>query len=100
VYERLRGHVDRLRTEGPDESEVDAARSFTAGRRVIALERTRALAHYGALQAIVFGEPVDPSTAITSVDAVQLDDVASLAHAIPASFALAYVGPEATSSLG
>ena len=48
--------------DGPTEEEVERARAYAAGRRVLAFENTNAVARYAANQAIVFGEDIDPDT--------------------------------------
>jgi hypothetical protein len=68
--------VDELRTDGPRRDEVDRARSYAAGRRVLAFENTNAVARYAATQRIVFAEDIDPDAAIAALDAVTYDQVA------------------------
>ena len=46
--------------DGPTEEEVERARAYAAGRRVLAFENTNAVARYAANQAIVYGEDIDP----------------------------------------
>jgi predicted Zn-dependent peptidase len=93
AYARMREIVEELRTEGPREEEVERARSYTAGRRVLAFENTNAVARHAATQAVVFGEPVDPDAAIRVLDETSYDDVARVARGISEDFAVACVGP-------
>src|SRR5437879_5270506 len=64
AFERMREIVDELRDQGPEEEEVDRARAYAAGRRVLAFENSGAVARYAANQAIVRGEAIDPDAAI------------------------------------
>ncbi len=66
AYTRMREIVGELRDEGPTEREVERARAYAAGRRVLAFENTNAVARYAATQTIVFGEDIDPDAAIGS----------------------------------
>ena len=66
---------------GPTEEEVERARAYAAGRRVLAFENTNAVARYAATQTIVFGEDIDPDDAIAALDAVTFDEVAEIARA-------------------
>ncbi|MCW2986430.1 MAG: insulinase family protein, partial [Conexibacter sp.] len=76
------------------EEEVERARAYAAGRRVLAFENTNAVARFAASQAIVFGEDIDPDRAISALDAVTFDDVAKIAQAVdPETAAVAVVGP-------
>ena len=68
----MREIVGELRDEGPTEEEVERARAYAAGRRVLAFENTNAVARYAANQTIVFGEDIDPDGAIARLDAVTL----------------------------
>ena len=60
AYKRMREIVDELRADGPTEEEVERARSYAAGARVLAFERSGTVASHAAGQAIVRREPVDP----------------------------------------
>jgi predicted Zn-dependent peptidase len=93
AYARMGEIVDELRTEGPREEEVERARSYTAGRRVLAFENTNAVARHAATQAVVYGEEVDPDAAIAALDETTFDDVARVARGISEDFAVACVGP-------
>jgi predicted Zn-dependent peptidase len=94
AYARMREIVDELRTDGPTEEEVERARAYAAGRRVLAFENTNAVARHAATQTIVFGEPIDPEAAIDALDAVTFDEVAEIARNIDtATAAVACVGP-------
>ena len=96
AYARMREIVEELRSEGPREEEVERARSYTAGRRVLAFENTNAVARHAATQAVVYGEPVDPDAAIRMLDETTYDDVVSVARGISEDFAVACVGPHST----
>jgi predicted Zn-dependent peptidase len=92
AYHRMREIVDELR-EGPRTEELDRARAYTAGRRVLAFENTNAVARYAANQAVVFGQDIDPDTAIEVLDAVTPDAVAEIARGISEHASVACVGP-------
>jgi predicted Zn-dependent peptidase len=97
AYARMREIVGELHADGPTEEEVDRARAYAAGRRVLAFENTNSVARYAANQAIVFGEPIDPDAAIAALDAVTFDEVATIARAVdPGKLAVACVGPHST----
>src|SRR5207247_5779957 len=55
AYTRMREIVGELADEGPRPEEVERARAYAAGRRVLAFENTNAVARYAANQTIVFG---------------------------------------------
>ncbi len=94
AYERMRAIVDELRADGPTEEEVERARAYAAGRRVLAFENTNAVARYAAHQTIVFGEDIDPDQAIALLDGVTADEVAAAARSVdPETVAVACVGP-------
>ena len=76
---RMREIVTELREQGPTPEEVERARSYAGGARAIAFENTGAVARYGAQQAVVYGEDVDPDLAIERLDQVTYDDVAEVA---------------------
>ena len=46
----MREIVDELRDDGPTEDEVERARAYAAGRRVLAFENTNAVARHAAAQ--------------------------------------------------
>ena len=71
----MREIVDELRTDGPSEEEVERARAYAAGRRVLAFENTNAVARHAAAQTVVFGQDIDPDKAIEALDAVTFDQV-------------------------
>jgi predicted Zn-dependent peptidase len=97
AYTRMREIVDELRTDGPTEAEVERARAYAGGRRVLAFENSGAVARYAAHQAIVYGEDIDPDGAIDAVDSVTFDEVTEVARGISEQLAVACVGPhEAT----
>jgi predicted Zn-dependent peptidase len=94
AYKRMREIVAELHADGPTEEEVERARAYAAGRRVLAFENTNAVARFAASQAIVFGEDIDPDRAIDALDKVTFDDVAAIAKKVdPGAAAVACVGP-------
>jgi predicted Zn-dependent peptidase len=93
AFKRMREIVSELREDGPTEGEVERARAYAAGRRVLAFENTNAVARYAASQAIVYGEPIDPDAAIEAIDRVQFDEVAAVARGVDDALAVACVGP-------
>jgi predicted Zn-dependent peptidase len=93
TYERMRGIVDELRTDGPTEEEVARARAYAAGRRVLAFENTNAVARHAASQTVVFGQDIDPDKAIEALDAVTYDQVVEIARGISETLSVACVGP-------
>jgi predicted Zn-dependent peptidase len=94
AYTRMREIVAELNADGPTEEEVDRARAYAAGRRVLAFENTNAVARWAATQAIVFGQDIDPETSIQALDDVKFDEVADIARRVdPETLAVACVGP-------
>jgi predicted Zn-dependent peptidase len=93
AYTRMREIVDELRSDGPTEEEVQRARAYAAGRRVLAFENTNAVARHAAAQSIVFSEQIDPDLAISALDAVTYDEVREVAADIADNLAVACVGP-------
>jgi predicted Zn-dependent peptidase len=94
AYTRMREIVAELHAEGPTTEEVERARAYAAGRRVLAFENTNAVARYAANQAIVFGESIDPDNAVALLDVVTVDEVAEIARQVdPETLAVACVGP-------
>jgi predicted Zn-dependent peptidase len=93
AFTRMREIVAELAGEGPTEEEVQRARAYAAGRRVLAFENTNAVASHAARQAIVFGDDPDPDVAIAELDAVSFDEVAEVARAPGSRLAIACVGP-------
>ena len=93
AYTRMREIVGELRDEGPTVEEVQRARAYAAGRRVLSFENTNAVARYAATQSIVFREPIDPDGAIAALDAVTLDEVVEVARDVADTLAVACVGP-------
>jgi predicted Zn-dependent peptidase len=93
AYTRMREIVDELRDQGPTEEEVERARAYAAGRRVLAFENTGAVARYAANQATVFSEDIDPDAAIAALDAVTFDEVREVAAGIDEKLAVGVVGP-------
>jgi predicted Zn-dependent peptidase len=97
AYARMRAIVDELRSDGPRVEEIERARAYAAGRRVLAFENSGAVARYAANQAIVHGDELDPDVAIARIDAVTFDEVAAVARSISPELAVACVGPHSTS---
>ncbi len=94
AYARMREIVGELATEGPREDEVERARAYAAGRRVLGFENTNAVASFAARRTIVHGEGCDPDSSIAQVDAVTFEEVADIARRIdPDEIAVACVGP-------
>ena len=90
----MREIVAELAADGPREDEVERARAYAAGRRVLAFENTNAVASFAARRTIVHGEGCDPDEAIAQIDAVTFDDVADVARRVdPEQLAVACVGP-------
>jgi len=97
AYSRMREIVDELRADGPTEPEVERARAYAAGRRVLAFENTGAVARYSSGQKVVFGEPIDPDEAIARLDAVTFEEVREVARDVGEKLAVACVGPQRAS---
>jgi len=96
AYTRMREIVAELHADGPTVEEVERARAYAAGRRVLAFENTNAVARYAANQTIVFGEDIDPDQAIALLDAVTHDEVVAAAASVdPEQLAVGCVGPHA-----
>ena len=94
AYARMREIVAELHADGPTAEEIERARAYAAGRRVLAFENTNAVARYAANQTIVFGEDIDPDQAIALLDGVTAAEVAEVARAVdPETLAVACVGP-------
>ncbi|MDO8214019.1 pitrilysin family protein [Conexibacter sp. CPCC 206217] len=93
AYTRMREIVNELREQGPTVEEVERARAYAAGARVLAFENTNAVARHAATQAIVYGERIDPDAAIAALDAVTYDQVAEVARGIADELAIGVVGP-------
>jgi len=101
AYTRMREIVAELHAEGPREEEVERARAYAAGRRVLAFEHTNVVARYAANQSVIFGESIDPDEAIARMDAVTFDEVAEVARGIdPDELAVACVGPHTAAEFG
>lgn len=94
AIDALHENVERLATDPPSEEEVERARQYTTGRRILALEQSRAVAQYAARQWVLYGAPADSEEAVTSIDRVTADHVAAIIEAVPTEFALACVGPD------
>jgi predicted Zn-dependent peptidase len=89
----MRAIVTELRDDGPTPDEVDRARAYSAGRRVLWFENTHNVARYAATQAIVLGESIDHESLIAALDAVTLDEVVEVARDVADTLAVACVGP-------
>jgi predicted Zn-dependent peptidase len=98
AYQRIREIVAELHADGPTEAEVERARAYAAGRRVLLFENTNAVARHSATQRIVLGEEIDPDAAIAALDAATYDEVRTAARAVdPEQLAVACVGPHTAS---
>jgi predicted Zn-dependent peptidase len=97
AYRRMREIVAELRDDGPTVAEVERARAYAAGRRVLSFENTNAVARYAAMQTIVYGEPIDPDGSIAQLDAVTVEDVTAVAGDVADTLAVACVGPHSAS---
>ena len=93
AYRCMRGIVDDLRKDGPTEEEVERARAYAAGRRVLAFENTNAVARHAASQTVVHGQEIDPDVAIAALDEVTHEEVADVARSISEDLSVACVGP-------
>jgi predicted Zn-dependent peptidase len=93
AYARMREIVDELRSDGPRQDEVERARAYAAGRRVLAFENTNAVARHAATQTVVHGQEVDPDAAIAALDEVTFEQVADVARGISEDLSIACVGP-------
>jgi predicted Zn-dependent peptidase len=93
AYARMREIVDELRSDGPREREFERARSYAAGRRVLAFENTNVVARHAASQTVVFGQEIDPDAAIAALDETTFDQVADVARGVSESLSVACVGP-------
>jgi predicted Zn-dependent peptidase len=95
AYRRMREIIGELAAEGPTEEEVERARAFASGRRVIAFESTTAVVRAVIRERVVFGGTVDPDELVARLDEVTHDDVRAVAAAIGDDPALACLGPHA-----
>jgi predicted Zn-dependent peptidase len=93
AYVRMREIVDDLRENGPQPGEVERARAYAAGRRVLAFENTNAVARHAAGQTVVFGQEIDPDQAIAALDEVTFEEVDAIARGISVELSTACVGP-------
>lgn len=93
AYTRMRQIVAELRTDGPTQEEVQRARAYAAGRLVLGFENSGAVARHAATQTIVYGEDIDPDSAIESLDAVTFEEVREVAAGIEETLAVGCVGP-------
>ncbi len=93
AYKRMGEIVEELRTDGPSEEEVERARAYAAGRRVLAFENTNAVARHAATQTVIYSQDIDPDKAIEALDAVTYDEVVEVARGISEELSVAVVGP-------
>jgi predicted Zn-dependent peptidase len=93
AYRVMRDIVAELRENGPTEEEVERARAYASGARVLAFERSGSVASHAAGQAIIRREPVNPDAAIEAMDAVTFDEVVKIAAGVPDEPSLSCVGP-------
>jgi predicted Zn-dependent peptidase len=93
AYTRMREIVDDLRDNGPTEEEVERARAYAAGRRVLAFENTNAVARHAATQTVVHNQEIDPDAAIAVLDRVTYEQVMDVARGISEGASVACVGP-------
>jgi predicted Zn-dependent peptidase len=93
AFERMREIVGELRSEGPKRDEVERARAYAAGRRVLAFENTNAVARHAAGQTVVFGQDIDPDRAIAALDEVTFEEVVEVARGVSDALSVAVVGP-------
>jgi predicted Zn-dependent peptidase len=93
AYTRMREIVDDLRENGPQPGEVERARAYAAGRRVLGFENTNAVARHAANQTVVFGQEIDPDKAIAALDEVTFEEVDAIARGISVELSTAVVGP-------
>jgi predicted Zn-dependent peptidase len=93
AFSRMREIGDELRTDGPSPDEVERARAYAAGRRVLAFENTNAVARHAASQTVIFGQDIDPDAAIAALDEVTFEEVDEIARGISDSLSVACVGP-------
>ncbi len=97
AYQRMREIVAELHRDGPREEEVERARAYAAGRRVLGFESTNAVASFAARRTIVHRQEADPDDAIAELDRVTFADVADVARRIdPETLAVACVGPHSS----
>jgi predicted Zn-dependent peptidase len=93
AFGRMREIVEELRTEGPSREEVERARAYAAGRRVLAFENTNTVARHAATQKVVYGQDIDPDAAIAALDSVTYEQVVDVARGISEQLSVACVGP-------
>ncbi|MCC6652565.1 MAG: insulinase family protein [Candidatus Eisenbacteria bacterium] len=91
----LRQELDRLVAEGPDESEVEAAKMYLKGGVIIGLESVSNRMEHMARQELYTGRYTPPEEHVRAVLAVTRDDVAALAAEFlrPERYSLSVLGP-------
>jgi predicted Zn-dependent peptidase len=97
---RIREVVSGLARGDLDREHVERARSYAAGRRVLAFENTNVVADDVAETVILFDEEGDPEAEIAALDAVTYEDVAAVARGLVPEPALACVGPHSAADFG
>src|SRR3954464_12845170 len=93
AYPGVREIVADPRPAARPEEELERARAYSAGRRVLAFENTNAVARHAAQQKVVFGQDIDPDKAIDALDAVTYDEVMEVARGMSPELSIAVVGP-------
>jgi predicted Zn-dependent peptidase len=93
AYRRMRDIVTELRDDGPTAAEFERARSYAAGRRVLAFENSGAVARHAAHQSVVYDDDIDPDVAVAAIDDVTFDEVTTVARDVADELAIACVGP-------
>jgi predicted Zn-dependent peptidase len=93
AHQRMREVVADLAARGPTAAELARARSYAAGRRVIAFESTTAVARAVVREHVVFGGSVSPDEIVARLDATTPRDVRAIAEAVSEQPAVACVGP-------
>ena len=91
----IRDLIAGMAEDGPDRDHVERARSYAAGRRVLAFENSNVVADHLAEEAILHGEVRRPEEEIAALDAVTYEQVAEVASRVGDRPAVACVGPHA-----
>ncbi len=93
THELIRELIAELAERGPEPDHVARARSYTAGRRVLAFENSNVVADHLAEAAILYSAVPRPEEEIASLDAVTYEQVAEVAGLVGGAPAVACVGP-------
>lgn len=88
--------VSRLVQKGPSREDMERAKTYLLGNRVMNLESTSSVARSAAQQQI-FGDPVDPENTLRLLEAATYDDVQEAAELISLQPIIACVGPHQAS---